>query len=209
MRRSNQIMREGDVVALSGRTDQAHRIAQRVAGGVDFGAQAAAGPAKALGMRPLFAGARRPPAGALERSSSRSSAIPDRPRAPGGEDGVQNPHLDPAIIAPAPARADYPQQGVEKLAIVGARTALAFPAPRHKNLKPFPLVIPKRVAVQSRSPKSALNPIRALLRIPVPQIVTTALLLGEASPSTCGSREIPWRLRQRCSDERVRCGIVG
>ena len=35
------------------------------------------------------------------------------------------------------------------------------------------------------------------------------LVFGEASPSTCGSREIPWRLRQRCSDERVRCGIVG
>ena len=35
------------------------------------------------------------------------------------------------------------------------------------------------------------------------------LRLGEASPSTCGSREIPWRCRQRCSDERVRCGMVG
>ena len=27
------------------------------------------------------------------------------------------------------------------------------------------------------------------------------------SPSTSGSREMPWRWRQRCSDERVRCGI--
>ena len=27
-------------------------------------------------------------------------------------------------------------------------------------------------------------------------------------PSTSGSREISWRCRQRCSDERVRCGIV-
>jgi len=33
--------------------------------------------------------------------------------------------------------------------------------------------------------------------------------LSEASPSTWGSREIPWRLRHRCRDERVRCGMVG
>jgi hypothetical protein len=29
------------------------------------------------------------------------------------------------------------------------------------------------------------------------------------SPSTSGRRPIPWRCRQRCSDERVRWGIVG
>jgi hypothetical protein len=46
-----QFVREGDVVALSRRSDQAHRIAQRVAGCVDFCAQAAAGAAKALGIR--------------------------------------------------------------------------------------------------------------------------------------------------------------
>jgi len=28
------------------------------------------------------------------------------------------------------------------------------------------------------------------------------------SPSTSGRREMPWRRRQRCSEERVRCGIV-
>lgn len=28
------------------------------------------------------------------------------------------------------------------------------------------------------------------------------------SPSTSGSLLMPWRCRQRCSDERVRCGIV-
>jgi hypothetical protein len=46
-------VREGDVVALAGRADQAHRIAQGVARGVDFRAQAAAGATKALGnLRP-------------------------------------------------------------------------------------------------------------------------------------------------------------
>jgi hypothetical protein len=53
-------MREGDVVALAWRADQAHRIAERIAGGVDFGAQAAAGATKALGIRPPFC--RRAPA---------------------------------------------------------------------------------------------------------------------------------------------------
>ena len=38
----DQLVREGDVVALAWRADQAHRIAKRVARGVDFGAQAAA-----------------------------------------------------------------------------------------------------------------------------------------------------------------------
>jgi hypothetical protein len=47
-------------VALSGRADQPNRIAERIAGGVDFGAQAAARPAQALGMRPPFC--RRAPA---------------------------------------------------------------------------------------------------------------------------------------------------
>ncbi len=35
------------------------------------------------------------------------------------------------------------------------------------------------------------------------------LRLAEASPSTFGSREIPWRCRHRCRDERVRCETVG
>jgi hypothetical protein len=34
----DEIMREGDVVALAGRCDQPERIAERVACGVDFGA---------------------------------------------------------------------------------------------------------------------------------------------------------------------------
>jgi len=50
----NEVMGEGDVVALSRRADQAHGIAERVAGGVDFGAQSAAGATKALGVRPPF-----------------------------------------------------------------------------------------------------------------------------------------------------------
>jgi hypothetical protein len=53
-------VREGDVVALAWRADQAHRIAKRIAGGVDFGAQAPAGATKALGIRPPFC--RRAPA---------------------------------------------------------------------------------------------------------------------------------------------------
>ena len=50
----DQFVREGDVVALAGRSDQADRIAERIASGVDFRAQAAARPAKALGIRPPF-----------------------------------------------------------------------------------------------------------------------------------------------------------
>lgn len=50
----DEIVREGDVVALAGRADQADGIAERVAGGVDFCAQAAAGAAKALGIRAPF-----------------------------------------------------------------------------------------------------------------------------------------------------------
>jgi hypothetical protein len=33
--------------------------------------------------------------------------------------------------------------------------------------------------------------------------------LGETSSSTCGRRETPCRFRQRCSEDRVRCEIVG
>ena len=55
----DQLVGKGDVAALSRGADQAHRIAERVAG-VDFGAQAAAGAAKALGVRPPFC--RRAPA---------------------------------------------------------------------------------------------------------------------------------------------------
>ena len=50
----DQLVREGNVVALPGRADQTHRIAKGVAGDVDLGAQASARPAKALGMRPPF-----------------------------------------------------------------------------------------------------------------------------------------------------------
>jgi hypothetical protein len=42
----------------------------------------------------------------------------------------------------------------------------------------------RRLLDHSRSPKSALNPIRALLRIPVPQIITRGLrcTVGEVDP---------------------------
>ena len=37
----------------------------------------------------------------------------------------------------------------------------------------------------------------------------TTTFTGSLSPSTSGRREMPWRCRHRCKDERVRCGIVG
>ena len=52
----NQLVRQGDAVALAGRADQAHWVAERVAGGVDFRAQAPARPPKALGIRPPHMG---------------------------------------------------------------------------------------------------------------------------------------------------------
>jgi hypothetical protein len=48
----DQVMSEGDIVALAGRANQADRQAERLGGGVDLGAQAAARPAQALGIRP-------------------------------------------------------------------------------------------------------------------------------------------------------------
>jgi hypothetical protein len=50
----DKIMRDGDVIALPRRGDQTDRIAERIAGGVDFGAQSASRPAQALGIRPPF-----------------------------------------------------------------------------------------------------------------------------------------------------------
>ncbi len=38
--------------------------------------------------------------------------------------------------------------------------------------------------------------------------VSLELALDALSSSTSGSREMPCRCRQRCKDERVRCGIV-
>ena len=63
----NQFVRKGDVVALPWLADQADRVAKPVTCGVDFRAQAPARPAKALGIRPLFAGVRRPRADAPAR----------------------------------------------------------------------------------------------------------------------------------------------
>jgi hypothetical protein len=90
----------------------------------------------------------------------------------GGEDLVQNAHLDPAIvpalhalvfaepprqIALAPARAGHPQQRVQKPSIVGAWTSLALPAARHKLLKLLPLVVQKPFAIHRRSPKISVE----------------------------------------------------
>lgn len=50
----DELVGEGDVVALAGRADEADGIAQGIAGGMDLGAQAAAGAAQALGIRPPF-----------------------------------------------------------------------------------------------------------------------------------------------------------
>jgi len=51
----DQVMGLGDVVALPWPEQQADGIAERVGGGVDFGAQATAGSAQTLGIRPPFA----------------------------------------------------------------------------------------------------------------------------------------------------------
>jgi hypothetical protein len=48
----DQVMSEGDIVALAGRANQADRKAERLGGGVNLGAQAAARPAQTLGIRP-------------------------------------------------------------------------------------------------------------------------------------------------------------
>lgn len=48
----DQVMSKSDVVALTGRADQTDRKTEGFRGGVDFGAQAAAGPAQTLGIRP-------------------------------------------------------------------------------------------------------------------------------------------------------------
>ena len=50
----DKIMGKGNVVALAGTTDQTDRVAKRIAGGMDFGAQPAPRPAQALGIRPPF-----------------------------------------------------------------------------------------------------------------------------------------------------------
>ena len=51
---------KSDIVALARRADQADGVAERITGSMDFGAQPATGPAKALGIRPPFC--RRAPA---------------------------------------------------------------------------------------------------------------------------------------------------
>lgn len=48
----DQLLSQGDVVALARRTDEADGKTQSVNCGMDFGAQAAARPAQALGIRP-------------------------------------------------------------------------------------------------------------------------------------------------------------
>ena len=80
----DQLVRKGDVVALALANRSGDRITERIAGSVDFGAQASAGAAKALGIRPPFC--RRAPAACWcartmveliishSRSASRASA---------------------------------------------------------------------------------------------------------------------------------------
>jgi len=50
----DKFMRIGDVVALPWACDQANRKPECIACGMDFGAQTAARPAQALGIRPPF-----------------------------------------------------------------------------------------------------------------------------------------------------------
>ena len=56
----DQVFGAADVALLAGADQQPQRIAQAIGGGMDLGAQAAAGTAQALGMRPPFS--RRAPA---------------------------------------------------------------------------------------------------------------------------------------------------
>jgi hypothetical protein len=50
----DQLVRKGDVVALPWRSNQGTGLPERIACGVDFCAQATAGPANALGIGPVF-----------------------------------------------------------------------------------------------------------------------------------------------------------
>ena len=50
----DQVMGQGDVIALTRCTDEANGKSQSITGGMDFGAQASARPAQALGIRPPF-----------------------------------------------------------------------------------------------------------------------------------------------------------
>ena len=50
----DEVVCQSDVIALSRRSDQADWQAQRLASGMDLGAQSAARPTQALGIRPPF-----------------------------------------------------------------------------------------------------------------------------------------------------------
>lgn len=50
----DQVFGAADVVFLTRPADQAHGIAQAVGGGMDLGAQSAAGATQTLGIRPPF-----------------------------------------------------------------------------------------------------------------------------------------------------------
>ena len=52
---SDQLVAAGGIMALTWSEQQAHRVAKRIRGGMDFGAQAAAGAAQSLSIRPPFA----------------------------------------------------------------------------------------------------------------------------------------------------------
>ena len=96
----DQLVREGDVVALSWRADQAHRISQRIAGGVDFGCLSPRVNDQDPGHPPPFFPASagsllmRPHDGGIDHQPFQIGLARQ-----GGEDGVQNAHLDPAVIA--------------------------------------------------------------------------------------------------------------
>ena len=175
----DKLVREGDVVALSRRSDQAQRISQCVARGVDFGAQPSARAAQALGIRPPFSGERRRRADAPARWSSRSSAfevglarrtasIPSRTPISSSDSSAASPpracptawadRANNSLSAPFTA-------GVQKPTIVGAGTALALAPPRYKRLKPLPLVIPKRVAVLERAVRTMTLCVRILTKV--------------------------------------------
>lgn len=161
------------VVLLTRPQQDADRQAQGVYADVDLGSEAAARPAKRLGVRsPLlrrapaaWAWARMTVASSMTHSRSGSAATASNRR-------FSTLHLDPVImsplgrligteplrqIAPAPTRPRHPQQGAHEQATVAARTPLALATARHERLNPRPLIVPKNFAFHQRLQREALT----------------------------------------------------
>ena len=158
----DEIMREGDVVALSRRADEADRQPERITRNMDFRAQPAPRPAKALGIRPPLPCGHRRHADERGRWSSRSSAIPDRLRVPerqacrreppflsSGSNVASQTHSGRAVRAghasdrpSEPSTIAHPEIGG-----CSSEDPLALGATWHKALDAVPLIVSKRVDI--------------------------------------------------------------